>query len=224
MIPERVISTSSLEWHEWESCIAWWAHRTSRHWWYTAFWSVRRTIWSSLQSTETSYPQMVRTNHNDLGSVIKVRLLEHSTNTVSPTDVKQSNDMDDDALVGSPGVLVRVQFHFVLDDYGDEYGMNSMIKRYLVNCNLASVGWSYKWWNAGVPGWWLTKSNSEVPYNSLCENLSQLQSLLILYCLCGIVIPQSGNGIRVLRCTWTSKCDSKYSLLVYSRRTRHKNC
>ena len=83
---------------------------------------------------------MVRTNHNDLGSVIKVRLLEHSTNTVSPTDVKQSNDMDDDALVGSPGVLVRVQFHFVLDDYGDEYGMNSMIKRYLVNCNLASVG------------------------------------------------------------------------------------
>jgi hypothetical protein len=41
--------------------------------------------------------------------------------------------MENKAQVRSPGVLVRVQFHFVLDDYSDKYEMMAMENRYLVN-------------------------------------------------------------------------------------------
>jgi hypothetical protein len=68
-----------------------------------------------------------------LGSVIKVRPLKHSTNTISPTDAKLANDMQKKAQLRSPGVLVRVRLHFLLDDYSDEYEMMAMVNRYLVN-------------------------------------------------------------------------------------------
>jgi len=85
-IIEQVISTSSLEWLKWESCMVWWTDRTSRRRWYTGFWSVIRTIRNGLQSIETSCCQMVKMNDNYLGSEIKVRLFKHSTNTISPAD------------------------------------------------------------------------------------------------------------------------------------------
>jgi len=48
--------------------------------------------------------------------------------------------MENKVLVRSPGVLVRVLFHFMLADYSDEYEMKSMINRYLVNRNIAAFG------------------------------------------------------------------------------------
>ena len=123
MITERLISTSSLEWVKWESCMVWWTNRTSRQRWYTGFWNVGRTIRSGLQSNETSCHQMVRMNDYDQGSDIKVRLSKHSTNTISPTDATYANGMENMAQLRSPGVLVRIRFHFVLDDYCDQYEM-----------------------------------------------------------------------------------------------------
>ena len=35
--------------------------------------------------------------------------------------------MENKAQLRSPGVLVSVRFHFVLDDYGDEYEMMAMV-------------------------------------------------------------------------------------------------
>jgi hypothetical protein len=46
---------------------------------------------------------MVRMNDNYLGSLRKVCLFKHSTNTISPTDAKKANGMEDKALVGSIG-------------------------------------------------------------------------------------------------------------------------
>jgi len=83
--------------------------------------------------------QMVRMNDNYLVSVIKVRLCKHSTNKISPTDENRQMVW---RIRHSWGVLVRARFHFVLVDYADEYGMKSMINRYLVNCNIASFGCS----------------------------------------------------------------------------------
>jgi len=47
-----------------------------------------RTIRSSLRSMETLSCQMVKMNDNYQGSEIKVRLFNHSTNTISPADAK----------------------------------------------------------------------------------------------------------------------------------------
>jgi hypothetical protein len=47
--------------------------------------------------------QMVKMNDNYLGSVIKLRLLKHSTSTISPTDEKLANGMENQALVRSIG-------------------------------------------------------------------------------------------------------------------------
>jgi len=46
---------------------------------------------------------MVRTIDNHLGSVNMVRLFKHSTNTISPTDAKVANGMENKALMGSIG-------------------------------------------------------------------------------------------------------------------------
>jgi hypothetical protein len=46
---------------------------------------------------------MVRMNNNYLGSVIKVCLLKHSTNTMSPTDEKEANGIEHEVLEGSIG-------------------------------------------------------------------------------------------------------------------------
>jgi len=89
---------------------------------------------------EISCRQMVRMNNNYQGSKIKVRLFNHSTNTISPTDGKESTAMENKAQLRSRGVLVRVQFHFVLVDYCDEYEMMLMVNRYLVNGIIASFG------------------------------------------------------------------------------------
>jgi len=140
MITERVISTSSLEWLKWESCMVWWTSRTSRPRWYTGLWSVGRTIRSGLRSMETSCRQMVRMNDNDQGNEINVRLFKHSTNTILPTDATYANDMEDMAQLRSFEVLVSVRFHFVLDDYSDEYEMWSMENRHLVNWIIACIG------------------------------------------------------------------------------------
>jgi len=51
---------------------------------------------------------MARINDNFQGSVIKVHLFKHSTNTISSTDAKLSNGMENKALGRSRGVLVRV--------------------------------------------------------------------------------------------------------------------
>jgi hypothetical protein len=67
------------------------------------------------------------------GSEIKVRLFKHSTNTISPTDATYTNGMENMAQLRILGVLVRVRFHFVLDDNCDEYEMKSMENRHLVN-------------------------------------------------------------------------------------------
>jgi len=37
---------------------------------------------------DTTFRQMVRMNNNYQGSDIKVRLIKHSTSTISPTDAK----------------------------------------------------------------------------------------------------------------------------------------
>ena len=154
MITERVISTSSLECLKWVSCMVWWANQTSRSGWYTGLWSVGRTIRSSIRTMEISCCQMVRMNDHYQGSEIMVRLFKHSTNTISPTDAKKSNGMENQAQMKSPGVLVRVWSHFVLVDYSDESEMMSMVHRYLVNWILASFGWSHMWWKAGEPVEW----------------------------------------------------------------------
>jgi len=76
---------------------------------------------------------MVTMNKNHQANKIKVCLIKHSPNTISPTNAKYSNGMEKKAQLRSPGVWVRVQFHFVLIDYCDEYEMKSMVNRYLVN-------------------------------------------------------------------------------------------
>jgi hypothetical protein len=72
-------------------------------------------------------------NDHDLGSEMKVPLFKHSTNTIPPIDATWANGMDNMVQSRSPGVLVRVRFHFVLDEYCDEYEMKSMENRHLVN-------------------------------------------------------------------------------------------
>jgi hypothetical protein len=76
---------------------------------------------------------MVRLNDHDQGSEMKVRLFNHSTNTISPPDATEANGMQNMVQLRSPGVLVRVRFHFVSDDYCHEYEMKSMENRHLVN-------------------------------------------------------------------------------------------
>jgi len=83
---------------------------------------------------------MVRMKDNYLGGVIKVRLIKHSTKTISPTGAKYSNDMENKALVSRLGVLVRARFHLMLVDYNDESEMKLRIDRYLVNCDIVSFG------------------------------------------------------------------------------------
>ena len=118
MIIVRVICTSSLKWLKWESSMVWWTDRTSWGQWYTEFSGVGWTIWSSLWRMETSYHQMVKMNENYQRSKIQVGHFKNSTNTISPTDATQDNEMENIAQL-SPGGLVRVQFHFVFDDYSD---------------------------------------------------------------------------------------------------------
>jgi hypothetical protein len=50
---------------------------------------------------------MVKMNDYYQGSEIKVCLFKHSTNTISPTDAKKTNEMENKAQLRSPGVLVR---------------------------------------------------------------------------------------------------------------------
>jgi len=61
---------------------------------------------------------MVKMNENYQRSKIQVGHFKNSTNTISPTDATQDNEMENIAQL-SPGGLVRVQFHFVFDDYSD---------------------------------------------------------------------------------------------------------
>jgi len=75
------------------------------------------------------------------------------------------------AQLRSPGVLVRVRFHFVLDDYCDEYEMKSMENRHLVNWIIAWIGWTNMWWKAGAPIRWWTRSNSAVPFILLSDSV-----------------------------------------------------
>ena len=126
----------------------------------------------------------------------------------------------------SRGVLVRARFHIVFVDYNDEYEMKSMINRYQGNCNVASSGCSNIWWQAGTPDYWSTRSISAIPYISLSVNLMKLLShiIFIIYCLCGIVTPNSVNTIPVIRCAQTSMCDSNNLCLVTCRYTGHLNC
>jgi hypothetical protein len=42
-------------------------------------------------------------NDNYLGSVIKIHLFEYSTNTISPTEAKYANGMENKVRVGSIG-------------------------------------------------------------------------------------------------------------------------
>jgi hypothetical protein len=70
---------------------------------------------------------MVRKKDYYQGSEIKVRLFKHSTNTISPTDTKLANGMESKLQLRSPGVFLRIQFHLVLNDYGDEYEMMAMV-------------------------------------------------------------------------------------------------
>jgi len=64
---------------------------------------------------------------------MKVLLFTHSTNTISPTDAPWAIRMENKAQLRSPGILVRIRFHFVLDDYSDEYEMMAMVNSHLVN-------------------------------------------------------------------------------------------
>jgi len=139
--------------------VLWWADRTSQWQRYTGFWSVVRTIRSSLQSLETSYCQLVRMNNNYPGSEIKILLFNHSTNTISLTDAKTSNGMENKGWLRSPGLFVRVCLLFVLADYSDEYKTMST-----VNWIIASFRWTNMWWMAGVPAKWWTKWISAVRY------------------------------------------------------------
>jgi len=70
---------------------------------------------------------MGRINDHDQGSEMKVCLFKHSTNSISPTDANQANGMESKAQLRSPGVFVRIRFHFVLDDLSDEYEMMAMV-------------------------------------------------------------------------------------------------
>ena len=76
--------------------------------------------------------------------------------------------MENMVQLRSPGVFVRVRFHFVLDDYCDEYEMKSRENRHLVNRK------------AGAPIWWWTKSNSAVPYILLWESVEAVHYHCIL--------------------------------------------
>jgi len=80
---------------------------------------------------------MVMMNDNYQGSEIKICLFKYSTNNISPTDAKQANGVENKVQLRSLGVLVRVQFHFVLDDYCNESKMKSIENRYLVNRIIA---------------------------------------------------------------------------------------
>ena len=82
---------------------------------------------------ETLCCQMVGMNDHDQGSVMKVPLFKHSTNSISPTDAHWANGMKNKAQLRSPEVFVRIRFHFILDDYSDGYQMMAMVNRYLVN-------------------------------------------------------------------------------------------
>jgi len=139
MITERVISTSSLQSHKWEYCMAWWANQTSWLGWYAGLKSVEKTIQSSLRRMETSCHHMVRMNDNYQGRVITVLFFNHSSNIISQTDTNLSNGMENKALMRSLGGLVDPRFHLVLVGYSVEYEMKLMINKYLVNCNIASV-------------------------------------------------------------------------------------
>jgi len=75
---------------------------------------------------------MVKMNDNHLASVIKVHLFKQSTNTISPTDSKWANGVEKKVQLRGLGVLVRIRFHFMLDDYSDEYEIMAMVNRYLV--------------------------------------------------------------------------------------------
>jgi hypothetical protein len=66
-------------------------------------------------------------NENYLGSEITVRHFKLSTNTISVTEAKLANEMDNIAQLRSPGAVVRVRSHFVLEDYCDEYEMMAMV-------------------------------------------------------------------------------------------------
>ena len=146
-----------------KSCMAWWADRTSQLWWNSRFQNVMKTIQNSWRSKESSCRQMVRMNDNYLGSVMKLRLFKHSTNTITPTDAKSANGMENEAQWRSPGVLVIIRFCSMLDDYSDEYEMMAMVNWDLVNWIIASFGCSNMWWKAGAPVQWLTRPNSVVP-------------------------------------------------------------
>jgi hypothetical protein len=87
---------------------------------------------SGLQRKETLCSRIVRINDHDQGSEMKVRLFNHSTNTISPTDATQANGMESTAYCRRPGVLDSVRFHFMLDDYCDASEMKSMENRHLV--------------------------------------------------------------------------------------------
>jgi hypothetical protein len=78
-------------------------------------------------------------NANYQGSVFKGCLFKYSTNTISPTDAKQSNGKGDMGLWTSPGVLVRDQFRFVLVDYSDEYVMKSQINKISGKLNYSFI-------------------------------------------------------------------------------------
>jgi len=116
---------------------------------------------------------MVRMNNNYECSEIKIRLFNHSPNTIPPTDAKYSNGMDNKGHLRSSGVLVTVRFHFVLVDFGDKYEMMSIVNRYLVTWIIASIGWTSMWWNAGAPVKWRTKWNSAVPCILLWESVNR---------------------------------------------------
>jgi len=51
----------------------------------------------------------------------------------------KANVMENMVQLRSPGVLVRVRFNFVIDDYCDEYEMKSMENRLLVNWIIAWI-------------------------------------------------------------------------------------
>jgi hypothetical protein len=74
---------------------------------------------------------------NNRSGVVNAWLFKHSTNTISPTDAKLSNGMDNKAQLTSPGVLVSFGFQIVVVDYCDEYEMMSIETSDLVNRSIA---------------------------------------------------------------------------------------
>jgi hypothetical protein len=70
---------------------------------------------------------MVKMNDNYQGSEITLCLFNYSTNTILPTDAKLANEMENMAHLRSPGAVVKVGIHFVLDDCSDEYEMMAMV-------------------------------------------------------------------------------------------------